>query len=721
VGKCLAQESKFLVLNKKSAWDRGLSVNLAVSDAGLQIRQVFAYVSDREDEIEVLADVFEVTDFAVAECGQLYILDAASRAIWIYDTTQRKIEKIDCISTLFTKPTSITYASGTLYVADGEGAERIYALAELNWQVKYAVDAFPRSDSLSPPQPLLQPFVPIDLAVDDQGNLFALDRNNLALVSFDQTGRLRDVFGQPELQNKQPASMALSRSGLIYVLDPANLKVLQFPARGTAGAVNPAFIDFRQLIGTVLPAGFKPRGLAIDSSGRLYVGEDRPAPIREDDRFIRRFDAAGKYLGVVENFRGAVDELVVDTDNSIFVFRSEVKNKITALKPKLRFAELDGANLVGGRYFSLALDSAQAGTIWHKFTAATETPANAQIQLSFLASDQKQFEINGSRKDLDDFIAGTAGLDEVINADRLRENLRALDQLAWSKPAVNANDALVAATGRYLWVRALLIGNEQQSPAIHSLRVDFPRVSYLRYLPAVYQEDENSRDFLERFLSFFETFFESTETKVRHIARYFDPDAGVTQAEFLRWLSTWVAISVDKGWDDVRLRRLIKRATQIYKYRGTRTAIEEMIEIFLDERPLIVEHQQTSCASWPSGKVDGEFAELRTLYDRLYGADPLCFCVFLKPFPLKTDEQRKAIIRILDSEKPAHTCAGLLVLQPWVQLDTHTYLEINTYLSAPSARLDLGSTMPRDTVLDDPETTGQLERRSRIDSDIRLT
>jgi hypothetical protein len=82
VSRCLTQESKFLVLNEKSAWERGLSINLEVSDDGLQIRDVVKYVFEREDEIEVLSDTFDVKGFAVGPCSQLYILDA-SPAIWI--------------------------------------------------------------------------------------------------------------------------------------------------------------------------------------------------------------------------------------------------------------------------------------------------------------------------------------------------------------------------------------------------------------------------------------------------------------------------------------------------------------------------------------------------------------------------------------------------------------------------------------------------------------
>jgi phage tail-like protein len=718
VGKCLTQEAKFLVLNKKSAWDRGLAINVDTSEDGLQISKTVAYVFDRENEIDVLSDTFAVQDFAVAQCSQLYILDSATPSIWIYDTNEKTIEKIDCIGALFRKPTSITYIAGTLYVADSAAEQRIYGLAEVNWQIRFAIGDHPKNPSL----PLLHPFAPIDLAVDSDRNLFALDANNLAILKFNDTAQLSDVFGQSELKDKTPSSIALSRDGILYVLDPLDRKVWQFPTRRTGPVLGSVFIDFKTpAVSKNLPAEFTPSGFAIDSTGTLYIGDKGTGP--EDDRFIRKFDSEGNYRGVVEDFRGAVDQLVVDLNNSIFVFRAEEKNKIIALRREQRFAQLESGSLVKGRYVSLALDSTDAGTIWHKLSSRTILHANTQVQISFLAADDKRLKIGQNEEDLDNFLSATATLDVTSGGGRIdkQNRLADLDKLSWSRPVVNSSEALIAAEGRYLWTRIDLIGTEQLSPSVHSLRVDYPRISYLRYLPAVYQEDERGRDFLERFLSLFETFFAGIETQVDHISRYFDPDSSSARGEFLRWLSTWLAISVDNTWDDEKLRRLVKRASQIYQYRGTRAAIEEMIEIFTGDLPLIVEHHQTSCTAWFNQKLKPEFAEVKAFYERLYGSNPFCFCVLLKPFPVTTEEQRQAVLRILDLEKPAHTCAGLLTLQPWVQLDTHTYLEINTYLSQPSARINTSSAMPRDTVLNALEQTGQLERRSRINLDIKLT
>ena len=148
-----------------------------------------------------------------------------------------------------------------------------------------------------------------------------------------------------------------------------------------------------------------------------------------------------------------------------------------------------------------------------------------------------------------------------------------------------------------------------------------------------------------------------------------------------------------------------------------------MIEIFTGDRPLIIEHFQRRCVDAGAGDARDEEAmrETESLMARLYGDDPYCFCVLLKPFQVETEEERKTIRRLLDAEKPAHTCAGMHVLQPWIHLDMHTYMGINTYLSQPSPHLDQGGAMPRDTILSDTDEAGQLERKSRLGLDITLT
>ena len=76
---------------------------------------------------------------------------------------------------------------------------------------------------------------------------------------------------------------------------------------------------------------------------------------------------------------------------------------------------------------------------------------------------------------------------------------------------------------------------------------------------------------------------------------------------------------------------------------------------------------------------------------------------------------------IVEREKPAHTVGGVKALQPWIYLDMHTYLGINTILTEPVFILGESSVISRDTALSDPEESGQIDLRSRLAMDTILT
>ena len=452
-----------------------------------------------------------------------------------------------------------------------------------------------------------------------------------------------------------------------------------------------------------IPFPIDPSGLGIDKKGNLFIGDRRTiASGEEDDRMIYQFSPMGNFIGEVSGYRGSVAKIVVDAENRLYVFNKE-DQKITILKPVRVLEKKEKSSFSTGIYFSTAFDSTEFDTQWHKLVLDRYIATNSQIEVSYLISNQKTFSINGSVQDLDSFMA-----DMAISSE---QKVNVLNELNWSVPILNPKDALIRGpAGRYLWLRVNLISSEDQTPVVKSIRVVFPRISYLRYLPAVYQEDERSRDFLERFLALFETLLVNVESEIQYIARYFDAD--VVSEDYLCWLASWLSVIVDENWPEEKLRLIVKRAPELYKQRGTRRGIEELIKIFIGERPLIVEQFQLQCA---------REEKLKQLLKNLYGNNPYSFCVLLKPYQVKSDHELIAIRRILELEKPAHTCVKLLTLQPWIYLDMHTYLGVNTYLSQPSPRLENGSMMPRDTVLLDVTEAGQIDRRSRLNIDTSLT
>ena len=133
------------------------------------------------------------------------------------------------------------------------------------------------------------------------------------------------------------------------------------------------------------------------------------------------------------------------------------------------------------------------------------------------------------------------------------------------------------------------------------MKIFYPRISYLRYLPAIYQEDPVNKDFLERFLSLFESVFYDLEVDISTIARYFDPDT--TPPEFLKWLASWVNIAIEDEWQEAMKREFIRQAVPLYSIKGTVEGISRFIEIYTGKRPGILESGESSPSSLevPSG------------------------------------------------------------------------------------------------------------------------
>src|SRR5262249_37400062 len=113
--------------------------------------------------------------------------------------------------------------------------------------------------------------------------------------------------------------------------------------------------------------------------------------------------------------------------------------------------------------------------------------------------------------------------------------------------------------GQYLWLKLELSSDGYSSPLVRALRVYFPRDSYLHYLPAIYAADDESRWFLERFLSIFQTEWDALEQRFETMARYFDP-AAVPAGPFLEALAGWLALPLEKTWAAAQQRVLLQAA-----------------------------------------------------------------------------------------------------------------------------------------------------------------
>ena len=666
-----ADRMQFLTLNKKTAWDEGLPFRVRISEEGIKIAETQKYVVDLAVGKEAFPGELEVRDYAVGRCNTIYLLDQEG-TVWLCDPRQKRFERIYWTKGYIQYPLSIAITADTVYIGDGGAEGRIFAFALVNWQLRWCINTG---------------FPAVDLAVNEEGKLFALNAGERRVFIFNTGGGLIEKIIL-DGSDRDLTALTVSRDGMLYSFDRHSNKLLSVDLG--SGEINYNLLAFNREFA----------GLAVDTQGSIFIGSSSG---------ICKYDQSGKFTGEIIAYTGTVKGLAVDGRDKLFVLGAV---EVTRLTKRTVLARPEVGRLPKGVYFSKAFDSAAPGTRWHKFVLDTEIPENTQIKVSYLIAEHNS---------VDDYITQGSAVDE----EELDKIVTHLNGLNWSQPLINPGDALVlkgesssdeSSQGRYLWLRIELTGNEADSPVLRSIRVYLPRSSYLRYLPAVYQEDDSSRYFLERFLSLFETFFSKLEDKTYHVTSLFDPAA--VPGEFLHRLAAWLGIVVDENWSEEKLRLLIKKAMDLYRKRGTCAGIEEMIELYTGIKPYIIEHFKLDCMQ------DEKLKEL------LYGDDPFMFTVLLNPvkadkgcFTVRdfTDNELVTVRRILSSEKPAHTDARLVVLQPWIYLDQYTYLGVNTCLSEPSPCLDTGASMPRDTVLTDYEAAGQMERRSRLGLDTILT
>jgi phage tail-like protein len=226
---------------------------------------------------------------------------------------------------------------------------------------------------------------------------------------------------------------------------------------------------------------------------------------------------------------------------------------------------------------------------------------------------------------------------------------------------------------------------------------------YLAYLPAVYREDTAPErpSFLGRFLLAFEEILsgcgdpapdrQGLEEKVGGVTdpvsgaqtlaglhRFVEPgpdlpDGLRAPAEFLDWLSGWVAIALRADIAEASRRELVARAVPLYRLRGTKAGLEQMLGIYtvlgaaVDEEPASLQVEVHSTVG-----VD-------TIVE---GGAPHFFRVLIRvPEPGRVRWYRDLATAIIDREKPAHTFYALDVETPSFQVGVRSTVGVDTLLA----------------------------------------
>jgi phage tail-like protein len=177
------------------------------------------------------------------------------------------------------------------------------------------------------------------------------------------------------------------------------------------------------------------------------------------------------------------------------------------------------------------------------------------------------------------------------------------------------------------------------------------RESYVKWLPSIYQRaDINGRNFYRDFLWIVQHLFGTVEEILDVIHEYFDPYEA--PEKYLPWLASWSAMVLEEDWPLEKKRRLIRKAIELYRIRGTVKGIKLFIALFTGHEPDIKENV------WPfRGWRIGTTSEIGV--DSVVLPPVNLAHTFVVEMPVSyKDVSPEAVIRIheiIQMEKPANT------------------------------------------------------------------
>lgn len=624
---------------------------------------------------------------AADPCHGIFVLDSATGRIFNGDVDGASARELAGIGGRGSGPRQFAGARGLAILSDGS-----FAVLDVKWK---RISIFtPDPFALTAVITLGPASQPAGIAAGRHDVLLIADAAQKKVLVFDREGRPRQSIGENQLTS--PTAVAASPK-TVAVLDGSSVAL--FDANGALTRV-------------ALPAGFRYESLAFDEYGALYTGA---LPLKGAEGSILRI-AFENAAPVIAGFgplglEGHVVGLVNLSGKGLVA----IVYNAAARASSIWLIDTRGSSAALGVFTSDPLDSRIDRCSWHRIVCEGSVPPGTSITLETVTA--------AKAGDLDWAAAAPRVL--TVSGDGTA-NLANPDFLVQSGP------------GRFLQFRLTLRSSVPASPVITGIRVEFPRQSYLQYLPAVLQEDPESKFFLDRFLSLFQTYFDGQDDRIDAFPTLFNPAAAPSQ--YLGWLAAIVAQPLDPTWTVDKRRQMLAGLFQYdpvkdfvtgrYPSRGTPAQVAQDIADYSGVESVgILEHYKLRTWLNDSGKLplDGTSRLWsRDIYQRLQVAvysqlgylrlldqpepalEPLAwgahkFSVFFRADIHTLASTRDKVALAVETAKPAHTQAVLCPVLPRFRVEYQSTVGIDTVLGEVDEMI-LGTlgTLDYDAVLAKP-------------------
>lgn len=221
-------------------------------------------------------------------------------------------------------------------------------------------------------------------------------------------------------------------------------------------------------------------------------------------------------------------------------------------------------NRASGIFVSRIYDSGKAGTEWYRMEL--DISANVALQVCvWLADDMREKNPAPGAEELYEYVESNA---------QYTSNYREI--LLYGKGA-----------GRYARLAVKIFpGEKAEEKVFRGYRLTFPKESFTRYLPAIYQNNGQ----LERFLAVQESIYLGLERDIDSFAEGMDYELCDRNLEKLAEWMGWGELAKEADGD--MLRKLLRTGVSLISKKGTCSYYTELAEILIGKKAVLIEEPE---------------------------------------------------------------------------------------------------------------------------------
>lgn len=539
----------FVLLNEQVGWQAGAlaSVGINAGTGSVELAELAGTGRSLTEQSGSFGGLVLPSNAAMTANGSVYLLDQASAALKIFDPCACDFAKVPCFGGVGSGPRQLSQPGGIAACGDN-----LYVCDQYNHRVVViALRGYVLRDFWEPPAAagLTNQWQPSSVAFDGRSHAYVGDPANGCVHRFSRVG-----FWEARFDGLGAvAALAVDCSDRIYVLSAgaATVQIIDCAGRSQGTATAP----------DAYRTQFPPLPFPVDAQGNLHIVA--PAASPPPAGAAAASGAAGGSSASPCGASGGTFDL------------TGAQVSAPGLKP---------AYPLIGDYFSAALDSGIYRCQWHRVVLECSIPAGTRVELRTFGAETA-LPIEQIQGLPDNAWQTRAGILPRVSPGALTNTSAAMPP-GWLGHKV-WECLVLSAPGRFLWLRLTFRGNGKATPVICAARIEFPRISLRRYLPAVFGADPRSADFTDRMLAIFDTAFRRIEHTIDTQARFFDPmsaPAGKRPGDshdFLSWIASWIGLSLDQQWPLATRRKMLRDAGKLYAIRGTREGMRRQILVAL--------------------------------------------------------------------------------------------------------------------------------------------